>query len=70
VCTHRARYKEFDAEVWTWIPVNTDPEGEWYAYTELPVEDMDAGTYMLHFDVRDCAGQLTKAPKVYYFKVE
>jgi hypothetical protein len=69
LCTHRARYKKVDAVDWTWVPVNTDPNGESYAYTELPVESLEAGTYHFYFDVRDCAGQLTRAPRIYYFKV-
>ena len=71
LCTHRARYKKVEDTTWTWLsPVNTDPEGTDYAYTMLPVESLDAGTYQFYFDVRDCAGQLTKASKIYYFKVE
>jgi hypothetical protein len=69
VCTHRARYKKVDAAVWTWIPVSTDPAGEAYAYTTLPVESLAAGTYYFYFEVTDCAGQRTNAPRVYYFKV-
>jgi hypothetical protein len=70
LCTHRARYKEVNAVDWTWIPVSTDPTGEAYAYTTLPAGSLAAGTYQFYFDVRDCAGQRTYAPKVYYFKVE
>jgi hypothetical protein len=70
LCTHRARYRNVDEVLWTWIPVSTDPDGEVYAYAELPVESLEPGTYMFYFDVRDCAGQRTYAPRVYYFKVE
>ena len=71
LCTHRARYKKVDDTAWTWItPVSTDPTGKKYAYTELPVSSLAAGTYYFYFDVRDCVGQRTNAPKVYYFKVE
>jgi 5-hydroxyisourate hydrolase-like protein (transthyretin family) len=70
LCTHRARYKKVEDTTWTWLPaVNTDPEGTDFAYAELPVEGLDAGTYQFYFDVRDCAGQRTYAPKIYYFKV-
>ena len=71
LCTHRARYKNIDSGdwVWTWISVSTDPSGEWYAYTVLPVGSLAAGTYMFRFALTDCAGQLTKS-KIYYFKVE
>ena len=71
LCTHRARYKKIEDTTWTWLsPVNTDSEGTDYAYAMLPVEGLDAGTYQFYFDVRDCGGQRTYAPKVYYFKVE
>ena len=70
LCTHRARYRKVGDTTWTWITVNTDPTGRKYAYTELPVMGLDTGTYQFSFDVRDCAGQLTKASKIYYFKVE
>jgi hypothetical protein len=70
LCTHRARYKLVEDTQWTWIDVSTDPTGAWYAYTGLPVDSLVPGTYQFYFDVRDCAGQLTKAPRVYYFKVE
>ena len=70
LCTHRARYRKVGDTAWTWITVSADPTGKQYAYTELPVEGLAAGTYQFYFDVRDCAGQLTKASKVYYFKVE
>jgi type IV pilus assembly protein PilY1 len=30
---------------------------------------MDNGTYMFHFDVRDCSGLLTRASKIYYFTI-
>jgi hypothetical protein len=70
LCTHRARYRLVGDTAWTWITVSADPTGKKYAYTELPVEGLAAGTYHFWFDVRDCAGQLTKAPKIYYFKVE
>ena len=70
LCTHRARYRLVGDTAWTWITVSADPTGKQYAYTELPVEGLAAGTYQFYFDVRDCAGQRTSAPKVYYFKVE
>ena len=70
LCTHRARYRLVGDTAWTWITVSADPTGKQYAYTELPVEGLAAGTYQFYFDVRDCAGQRTYAPKVYYFKVE
>jgi hypothetical protein len=71
LCKHRARYRKVGDTVWTWItPVSTDPTGKKFAYTELPVEGLAAGAYQFHFDVRDCAGQIGYAPKVYYFKVE
>ena len=70
LCTHRARYRKVGDTVWTWITASADPTGKKYAYAELPVESLDAGTYQFYFDVRDCAGQRTSAPKVYYFKVE
>jgi len=50
--------------------VSADPTGKQYAYAELPVAGLGAGTYQFYFDVRDCNGQLTKASKIYYFKVE
>ena len=70
LCTHRARYRKVGDTAWTWITVSADPTGKQYAYTELPVAGLGTGTYQFFFDVLDCAGQLTKAPKVYYFKVE
>jgi len=72
LCTHRARYKDVNSGdwVWTWLTPDTDPTGEWYAYVTLPVDSLAAGTYMFHFDVTDCIGQITKAPRVYYFTVE
>jgi 5-hydroxyisourate hydrolase-like protein (transthyretin family) len=71
LCKHRARYRKLGDTVWTWItPVSTDSTGKKYAYTELPVAGLAAGTYQFHFDVRDCAGQIGYAPKTYYFKVE
>ena len=70
LCTHRARYRKVGDTAWTWIPVSADPTGKKYAYAELPVESLAAGTYQFYFDVRDCAGQRTNASKVYYFKVE
>ena len=70
LCTHRARYRKVGDTAWTWITVSADPTGKKYAYTELPVVGLAAGTYQFYFDVRDCAGQRTYAPKVYYFKVE
>ena len=68
-CTHRARYRRVDEELWTWLPVKTDPTGEWYAYVDLPDGCMDNGIYAFHFDVRDCSGLLTRASKVYYFRL-
>jgi len=71
LCTHRARFRKVGDTAWTWLtPVSTDPTGKEYAYTTLPAGSLDAGTYQFYFDVRDCAGQRTLAPKVYYFKVE
>ena len=70
LCTHRARYRKVGDTVWTWLIPQTDSTGKKFAYVELPVESLDAGTYQFYFDVRDCAGQRTSAPKVYYFKVE
>jgi hypothetical protein len=70
LCTHRARYRKVGDTAWTFIPVSADPEGIWYAYATLPVDSLAAGTYQFYFDVLDCAGQRTYAPKVYYFKVE
>ena len=65
--THRAWYRLVGEESWTPLAVGTDPEGTWYAYVTLPV--LNAGTYQLLFDVRDCAGQY-RTPGYYYFKVE
>jgi len=70
LCMHRARFRKVGDTDWTTLAVSTDPDGNWYAYVTLPVESLDAGTYQFYFDVRDCAGQRTSAPKVYYFKVE
>jgi hypothetical protein len=70
LCTHRARFRKVGDTAWTFIPVSADPEGIWYAYATLPVDSLDVGTYQFYFDVLDCAGQRTYAPKVYYFKVE
>jgi len=73
LCTHRARYRKIVDDgswIWEWLPVSADPTGKKYAYTELPVTGMEPGTYMFYFDVRDCAGQRTSAPRVYYFKVD
>ena len=67
--THRAWYRMVGEESWTSLAVSTDPEGTWYAYVALPVESLDAGTYQLLFDARDCAGQY-RTPGYYYFKVE
>ena len=70
LCIHRARYKKVEDTAWTWItPVNTDSEGRDFAYVMLPAGSLPAGTYQFYFDVRDCAGQLTGVPKLYYFKV-
>lgn len=63
-CTHRARYRKVGDTVWTWLPVNTEQRLAW---TELPIDAMDNGTYQFRFDVRDCAGQITYS-KYYYFK--
>jgi hypothetical protein len=70
LCTHRARYRKVGDTAWTFIPVSADSEGTWYAYATLPVDSLAAGTYQFYFDVLDCAGQRTYAPRVYYFKVE
>ena len=70
LCTHRARYRKVGDTAWTWITVSADPTGKQYAYAELPGESLDAGTYQFYFDMLDCVGQRTSAPKVYYFKVE
>ena len=70
LCTHRARYKKIGDTAWTWLSVSTDPTGKKYAKTQLPVEGLESGDYMFHFDVRDCAGQFTSSPRYYYFKVE
>jgi hypothetical protein len=70
LCTHRARYRKVGDTAWTWLTVSADPTGKQFAYAELPVGSLAAGTYQFYFDVRDCAGQRTSAPKVYYFKVE
>ena len=70
LCTHRARLRKVGDTAWTSIAVSTDPAGTAYAYATLPAGSLDAGTYQFYFDVRDCAGQRTSAPKVYYFKVE
>jgi hypothetical protein len=69
-CTHRARIRAVGEDVWTWLPVETDPTGRWYAYTTLPVESLSPGTYQFQFDVRDCAGQYTFPPHFYYIMVE
>jgi len=73
LCTHRARYRKIVDDgswIWEWLPVTTDATNKKYAYVTLPIESMEPGEYMFYFDVRDCAGQRTSAPKVYYFKVE
>jgi len=70
LCTHRARYRRVGDTAWATIPVSTDPEGIWYAYAELPVAGLDAGTYQLRLDVRDCAGQRTYSTYYHYFKVQ
>ena len=70
LCTHRARYRKVGDTVWTPLTVSADSTGKQFAYAELPVMGLDAGTYQFYFDVRDCAGQRTYAPKIYYFKVE
>jgi hypothetical protein len=70
LCTHRARYRRVGSPDWTWVVPKTDPTGEWYAYTTLPVESLKEGTYQFQFDVRDCAGQYTFPPHYYYFTVE
>jgi 5-hydroxyisourate hydrolase-like protein (transthyretin family) len=73
LCTHRARYRRIVDDgswIWTWLPVTTDATGKKRARVTLPIESMEPGEYMFYFDVRDCAGQRTSAPKVYYFKVE
>jgi hypothetical protein len=69
-CTHRARYRKYGTSDWTWLPVETDPTGQWYAYTTLPVASLAPGTYQFQFDVRDCAGQYTFPPHFYYITVE
>ena len=68
LCTHRARYRKVGDTAWTWLAVSTDPTGTDYAYTELPVEGLDAGTYQFYFDVLDCAGQRTSAPRSILFQ--
>jgi len=70
LCQHRARYRKVDDEgwVWTWLPVSTDAAGTQYAYTELPVTSMEAGTYMFRFELWDCAKQTTRSA-TYYFSV-
>ena len=68
LCTHRARYKRVGDTKWYYLKVETDSEGKWYAYTELPVDRMVDGTYYFQFDLFDCAGQLTQS-RTYYFKV-
>ncbi|MBM4310048.1 MAG: hypothetical protein FJ119_03755 [Deltaproteobacteria bacterium] len=73
LCTHRARYRRIVDDgswIWEWLPVTTDATGKNRARVTLPIESMEPGEYMFYFDVRDCAGQRTSAPKVYYFKVE
>ena len=68
LCTHRARYKPVDGSTWTDLSVSTDPDGTWYAFAELPVSQLENGTYGFVFDVTDCAGQTTYS-NTYYFKV-
>ncbi len=70
LCAHRARYRRVGESDWTWVVPQTDPEGVWYAYTQLPVESLEAGTYQFQFDVIDCAGQIRYPGNYYYFKVE
>jgi len=69
-CTHRALYRTVGATAWEFLTVSTDPTGEEYAYTTLPVESLEPGTYQFLFDVRDCAGQYRFLTQYYYFKVE
>jgi hypothetical protein len=68
LCTHRARYMPVDGSTWTDLSVSTDPDGTWYAFAELPVLELENGTYGFVFDVTDCAGQTTYS-STYYFKV-
>ena len=47
LCTHRARYMPVDGSAWIELPVSTDPDkGTWYAFTELPVSQLENGTYV------------------------
>ena len=69
-CTHVAEYQAVGESEWTELTVTTDPSGEWYAYVELPVDQLqNATTYALRFTVTDCADQSTQSGE-YYFRVK
>lgn len=70
LCTHRARYRKAGEEQWVWLDnIVADPTGKKYAYVELPVAQLQNGTYMFRFDVQDCARQRTESG-LYYFEVD
>jgi len=56
-------------QVWLTVTTDTYPGGAEYAYAELPVESLEAGTYQLVVYARDCAGQTDWTNRIYYFKV-
>lgn len=66
--TNRARYRRLDGTQWFELQAETDATGKWYAFTELPVNNMQDGTYIFRTEIVDCAGQITTS-RYYYFKV-
>ena len=68
-CTHTAEYQALVTSSWTALTVTSDATGEWYAYVDLPIDELqNATTYAFRFTVTDCAGQSTQS-ETYYFRV-
>ena len=68
LCTNRATYRWLDGTQWFELQAEADGTGRWYAYVELPVNNMRDGTYLFRIETVDCAGQRTTS-RSYYFKV-
>ncbi len=66
--THKANYKKFPYGNTINLPVVADAD-QGYAYTELPIENLQNGsTYSFSFQIKDCAGQTKESP-TYFFVV-
>jgi len=68
LCINRAKYRRVDSTQWFELQTEVDATGKWYATTELPVNTMKDGTYVLQLELVDCFGQITPS-RYYYFNI-